>query len=71
MDEITSANAEAETNSAGQSNLTVQQLANRRLGQLTESESAQVEEDKETSEETVEQVEEVDEEVTEQVEETQ
>lgn len=71
MDEITSANAEAETNSAGQSNLTVQQLANRRLGQLTPSESAQVEEAKETSEETVEQVEEVAEEVTEQVEETQ
>ena len=71
MDEITSANAEAEPNSAGQSNLTVQQLANRRLGQLTQSESAQVEEAKETSEETVEQVEEVAQEVTEQVEETE
>ena len=71
MDEITSANAEAEPNSAGQSNLTVTQLANRRLGQLTPSESAQVEEAKETSEETVEQVEEVAQEVTEQVEETE
>ena len=66
MDEITSANAEAEPNSAGQSNLTVQQLANRRLGQLTESESAQVEEAKETSEETIEEQTEVQE-----VEETQ
>ena len=56
MDEITSANAEADTNSAGQSNLTVQQLANRRLGQLTPSEEAIVEEAKETSEEEVEQV---------------
>jgi len=71
MDEITSANAEADTNSAGQSNLTVQQLANRRLGQLTPSEEAIVEEAKETSEETVEQVEEVAQEVTEQVEQTE
>ena len=71
MDEITSANAEADTNSAGQSNLTVQQLANRRLGQLTPSEEAIVEEAKETSEEEVEQVEEVAEEVTEQVEQTE
>jgi len=71
MDEITSANAEAETNSAGQSNLTVQQLANRRLGQLTPSEEAIVEEAKETSEEEVEQVEEVAEQVTEQVEQTE
>jgi hypothetical protein len=59
MDEITSANAEADTNSAGQSNLTVQQLANRRLGQLTPSEEAIVEEAKEISEEEVEQVEQV------------
>ena len=66
MDEITSANAEAEPNSAGQSNLTVQQLANRRLGQLTESESAQVEEAKEISEEVAEEQTEVQE-----VEETQ
>ena len=71
MDEITSANAEADTNSAGQSNLTVQQLANRRLGQLTPSEEAIVEEAKETSEEEVEQVEEVAEQVTEQVEQTE
>ena len=66
MDEITSANAEAEPNSAGQSNLTVQQLANRRLGQLTPSESAQVEEAKEISEEVAEEQTEVQE-----VEETQ
>jgi hypothetical protein len=71
MDEITSANAEADTNSAGQSNLTVQQLANRRLGQLTPSEEAIVEEAKEISEEEVEQVEEVAEQVTEQVEQTE
>lgn len=71
MDEITSANAGADTNSAGQSNLTVQQLANRRLGQLTPSEEAIVEEAKEISEEEVEQVEEVAEQVTEQVEQTE
>jgi hypothetical protein len=41
MDEITSANAEADTNSAGQSNLTVQQLANRRLGQVEQVEQVE------------------------------
>ena len=66
MDEITSANAEAETNSAEQSNLSVKQLANRRLGQLTQSTPAPEEEAKENSEEVVEEQTEVQE-----VEETQ
>lgn len=58
-DEIATANAEADTNSVDNTNISVTDLANRRLGQMQAQAESQVEEVQEVSEEVEEAAEEV------------
>ena len=69
-DEIATANAEADTNSVDNTNISVADLANRRLGQMQAQAQPQAEETQEASEEVEEAAEEVTEETEEVAEET-
>lgn len=69
-DEIATANAEADTNSVDNTNISVADLANRRLGQMQAQAQPQAEETQEASEEVEEAAEEVTEETEEETEET-
>ena len=69
-DEIATANAEADTNSVDNTNISVADLANRRLGQMQAKAQPQEEETQEASEEIEEAAEEVTEETIEETEET-
>ena len=69
-DEITTADAEADTNSVDNTNISVADLANRRLGQMQAKAQPQEEETQEASEEIEEAAEEVTEETIEETEET-
>ena len=69
-DEITTADAEADTNSVDNTNISVADLANRRLGQMQAKAQPQEEETEEASEEVEEAAEEVTEETIEETEET-
>jgi len=69
-DEITTADAEADTNSVDNTNISVADLANRRLGQMQAKAQPQEEETQEASEEVEEAAEEVTEETIEETEET-